>query len=819
MDTYFTEVLLPLALPNTFTYRLPTNMEAYLQVGMRVVVPFGKKLMTGIAASIHKQPPQGYTARYIDTLLDDYPVVTKHQLQFWEWMSTYYMCHQGEVLLAALPVGLRLSSESQYIINPAFDGDLGNWSDRERALIEVLALREVMTPDEVAEFLGIKTVQPVLKKLLEAGVVLVMEDLKERYRPKIETYVRLSPGCNDEEGLKSAFARLERAARQLDVLMHFVQLSARYSDSPREVKRSILQKHANCSSSIVKQIADKGIFELYEQEVDRIPHTARDPSARLELSTAQQRCVEGIQDAFRQKEVCLLQGITGSGKTEIYISLIRERLQKGEQVLYLLPEIALTTQIITRLQRYFGDAVVVYHSRFNQNERVEIWHKVRHNNEGNGCVVLGARSALFMPFKNLGLVVVDEEHESSFKQFDPAPRYHARDAAIVLAAHFKAKTLLGSATPCVESLYNAEKGKYAHVLLQERYGGIALPKIIPALLNRQTAPSGYFTQLLLEEMGRALERKEQIILFQNRRGYAPVLVCQSCGWSPECTRCDVSATYHKSAERMVCHYCGNKYNLPPTCPACGSHKLKLAGFGTERIEEELPVFFPDAKIARLDYDTTRSKHAYTQILSQFQDREIDILIGTQMVTKGLDFDGVSTVGILNADLLLRYPDFRASERGFQLITQVAGRAGRRQKQGNVFVQTREPDSWLMLQIINGNYEAIYKHEIDERHKYGYPPFVRLLLLTFQHREQELTDYAAAEFARRLEGFLPRKCILGPEYPHVARIKNRYHKQLMLKLTPNMPLAATKKSLQDFASAFFAEKAFKGVRLVVNVDPQ
>ena len=796
-----------------------------MEPGMRVVVPFGKKLMTGVVAELHTKPPKGYTAKYVDALLDEYPVVNPEQLKFWNWMADYYMCHRGEVLLAALPVGLRLSSESRYIINPAFDGSLGEWPDRERSLIEALAEREVMSPDEVSDFLGIKTVQPVLKKMLDAGVVLVMEDLKERYKPKVETIVTLSEGCRDEDGLRAAFDRLERAPKQLEVLMTYIRLSGRYEGTEREVKRTVLQKHAGSTSTVVKQVADKGIFELVDREVGRLPEATADEDARLELSSAQQHADDELTTFFAEKAkdtahpVALLHGITASGKTEVYINRMKAEIESGRQVLYLLPEIALTTQIITRLQRYFGDATVVYHSRFNQNERVEVWNKVRTNNGGKGCVILGARSAVFLPFVKLGLVIVDEEHESSFKQFDPAPRYNARDSAIVLAGLFGAKTILGSATPAIESLHNAERGKYGIVKLTERYGGINLPEIKPALLNRQTAPSGYFTQMLLDEMGKALERKEQVILFQNRRGFAPVLVCESCGWSPECTRCDVTATYHKAADRLVCHYCGNKYNLPPTCPACGSHKLKLAGFGTERIEEELPVFFPDAKIARLDYDSTRSKHAYVQILSDFEDRNIDILIGTQMVTKGLDFDGVSTVGILNADLLLKYPDFRAAERGFQLITQVAGRAGRRQTRGTVFVQTREPESWIIQKVIENNYADVYIKEIDERRQFLYPPFARLILLTFKHRELELTDYCAAEFTKGIEGMLPKECILGPEYPHVARIKNRYHKQLMLKILPNMPLSQTKRKIADYAAAFFANKTFRAVRLTINVDPQ
>lgn len=826
MKTFFAEIILPLALPNTFTYRLPRNMEAFAEPGMRVVVPFGKKtkLLTGIVYEIHERAPRERSVKYIDALLDNFPVVTERQLRFWDWLAAYYMCTRGEVLAAALPAGLRLSSESRYIINPAFDGDLEEFSEREIGLIEALSAREMMTADEVSDFLEIKTVQPVLKKLLESGAVLIFEDLREKYKPKKETFVRLAPGCSDEDGLRAAFDSLERAPKQLEVLMTFVQLTGAYRGGEAELKAGVLRKHAGCSGAVIKAISRKGIFETEERQTDRIRPDAADPDARLVLSPAQQAADAGIEAAFSERRktgknpVVLLEGVTGSGKTEIYIKRIKDELDAGRQVLYLLPEIALTTQIILRLQRYFGEKTVVYHSRFNQNERVEVWQKVRKNNAGQGCVVLGARSAVFLPFNSLGLVIVDEEHETSFKQFDPAPRYNGRDAAILLGSLFDIPVLLGSATPSVESLYNAEKGKYARVSLSERYGGIALPEIVPALLNRQTAPSGYFTTALIEHMERALQRKEQVILFQNRRGYAPVLVCESCGWSPECVRCDVSATYHKAADRLVCHYCGNKYNLPPVCPSCGSHKLKLAGFGTERIEEELPVFFPDAKTARLDYDSTRSKYAYLRILSDFEDRNTDILIGTQMVTKGLDFDGVSTVGILNADLLLKYPDFRATERAFQLITQVAGRAGRRGKRGKVFVQTREPDSLVMQRIIAGDYASVYRDEIAERRQFGYPPFTRLILFTLKHREAELIDFCAAGLAVELRTFLPESSVLGPEYPHVARIKNRYHKQIMLKITPDMALSETKRRLRDLTGAFFARKEFRAVRLSIDVDP-
>jgi primosomal protein N' (replication factor Y) len=815
LKVFFVDVLLPLALPKAFTYRVPQNMLDFIAVGVRVIVPFGKhKLYTGLIVRIHQQAPTGYTAKYIDDVPDSMQVVNERQLNFWSWISDYYLCTRGEVMLAALPAAMRVGSETKFIPNPAFDGDVSSFSPREQSLLDVLIQREVMTEPEISEVLEVKNGYPIIRRLIDAAAILVMEDMKKGFEPRMEKFVRLAPACSDEEGLEAAFRSLARAPKQEALLMTFVSLSDRYGGEEKEVKRSVLLKRSDASSSQLKELVKKEIFEVYEKETDRIDYSKKAGLLPPELSAAQEKAFEQIRSESR--DIILLHGVTSSGKTEIYISLIREQLAAGKQVLYLLPEIALTTQMINRLKAHFGEQVVVYHSRYTQNERVEIWNKVLENDPEKARIVLGARSSVFLPFENLGLVIVDEEHETSYKQFDPAPRYHGRDAGLVLASIHGAKTILGSATPSLESYYLAKRGKYGYVSVDERYGGMELPLVEPVALSGQG--QGYFSKKLLEEMQLALDQNEQVILFQNRRGYAPVLICETCGWSPECTRCDVSLTYHKSLERFVCHYCGNKYNRPANCAACGSHSLRLAGFGTERIEEELPIHFPDATVARLDLDSTRSKYAYRQILTDFQNGSIDVLIGTQMITKGLDFDRVSLVGILNADLLLKFPDFRAAERAYQLMTQVAGRAGRKNRRGKVIIQSRDPEGWLIRQVMDGNYEQVVSKELQERRQFAYPPFTRLIKLTFRHRESELVDYCAAEFKKHLLTILPESDVLGPEYPMVARVKNRYHKNILLKVSRNKDVRNVKEGLKSIAGPFFAQKEFKAVRLIINVDP-
>jgi primosomal protein N' (replication factor Y) len=817
LNVYFADIILPLAIPKTYTYRIPQNMEGFIEVGSRVTVPFGKnKLYTGIVDRIHEAAPAGYTAKYLDDILDENSLINQKQLDFWNWISSYYMCTKGEVMLAALPSALRLSSETKYIPNPAFDGDITGLSDREQLLLQVLNDREIMSAKEVSDFLEIQSIAPVMKKLLDASAVLIMEDMKEGVKPKMETFVSLSEACSDEEGLEAAFRSLVRAPKQEELLMAFVQLSNRYGEEEKDVSRPVLIKRANASSAQVTALVKKGIFILTEKEIGRLRSGDEASVGSLKLSTEQIRAFSEIKESFRSKAVTLLHGVTSSGKTEIFISLIKEQLARDKQVLYMLPEIALTTQMINRLKAHFGDLVAVYHSRFSQAERVELYQLISKNDPHKARVILGARSSVFLPFSNLGLIIVDEEHESSFKQYDPAPRYHGRDAAIMLANLHGAKTLLGSATPSFESYYNAKSGKFGYVEIKERFGGVQLPEMQIASLAGK-GREGFLTKELKEAISTTLDQNEQVILFQNRRGYAPILLCNTCGWSPECTRCDVSLTYHKTLDRFVCHYCGNRYSAPPSCAACGSHSLRLAGVGTERIEEELPIYFPEAQIARLDLDSTRSKHAYSRILADFQNGAIDILIGTQMITKGLDFDRVSLVGILNADLLLRYPDFRSIERAFQLMTQVAGRAGRKKK-GTVIIQSQDPNQWVIQQVKNGNYEGVLNQEMKERREFLYPPFTRLIKLTVQHKSLELVDYCAAQLKEELLKLTSEQFLLGPEYPVVARVKNRYNKNIMIKLNRNQNVADFKTRMKDLLGPFFARKEFKPVRLIVNVDP-
>lgn len=819
LKVFFADIVLPLALPKTFTYRIPQNMVGFVEEGIRVVVPFGKsKLYTGIIERIHDRAPVGYTAKYIDDVLEENALINDRQMKLWDWVASYYVCTKGEVMLAAMPSSMRLGSETKYIPNPAFEGDVTGLSDKEQQLLEVLTDREVMTALEVSNVLEIKNIQRSMKRLLEASAVLVLEDLKEGFKPKMVKFVRLTESCVDEEGLEAAFRSVQRAPKQEELLMAFVQLSERYSSESKEVQKTVLQKRAGATSTQVAALQKKGIFDIYEKEVGRLIYGEGGGAGPIELSPIQKQALDQIVKSFEEKSVTLLHGVTSSGKTEIYISLIKEQLEKGKQVLYMLPEIALTTQMINRLKAHFGDLVAVYHSRFSQNERVELWQTIADRNSSKAKVILGARSALFLPFSDLGLVIVDEEHETSFKQFDPAPRYNARDAAIVLSGIHGAKALLGSATPSFESYFNAKQGKFGYVQVSERFGGVELPKIEPVSLAKADSEGGYFSKELMVGIREALEKNEQVILFQNRRGYAPILLCNTCGWSPECTRCDVTLTYHKAQDRFVCHYCGNRYTAPPNCAACGSHGMRLAGVGTERIEEELPIYFPDATVARLDLDSTRSKNAYSRILTDFQNGSIDILIGTQMITKGLDFDRVTLVGILNADLLLRFPDFRAGERAYQLMTQVAGRAGRKEKQGKVIIQSKDPTQWLIQQVKNGNYKGVLNQEIKERKEFAFPPFTRLIKLTLQHREAEMVDYCAAELKIELLTLLPEQSILGPEYPQVARVKNRYNKNILLKLHRNQNPATFKLKMKNLTGPFFARKEFRSVRLIINVDP-
>jgi primosomal protein N' (replication factor Y) len=813
----FVDVIIPVAIPNLLTYRVPRDLEEVIKPGVRVIVQLGKsKLHTAIVRKVHGQPPRDYTAKSIEYLLDEEPIVLEHQMRFWEWMADYYLCTTGEVLGAALPSTMKLASETKIVLSEREGADESSLSDREFLVLEALEIQKKLQISEIAEILGIKTVQPIIKGLIDKGFATTEEELKHRYKPKTEEVLCLSEDYHDDDLLGALCNELEkRAPKQMDLLLAYLRENPDHNEGVAKVP---LQKKAEVTASVSKSLIEKGVFRLKRRDVNRLPDYEGGTIDSLKLSSAQQQAFEEVKTHFEEKDIVLLHGVTGSGKTEIYVKLIEEALERNEQVLYLLPEIALTTQLIERLRKYFGDEVGVYHSKFNQQERAEVWLRMLKTDAYK--IVIGARSSLFLPFNNLGLVIVDEEHETSFKQHHPAPRYNGRDAAIVLALQAKAKVLLGSATPAIESYYNAEQGRYGLVELTERYGGVIMPEILCAdirkELQRKTMRS-HFTGFLIEQIEDALKRGKQVILFQNRRGYAPLWRCATCGWVPECERCDVSLTYHKRAHHLNCHYCGYTTNPPVTCKACGSSNLTDVGFGTEKIEEDLNELFPKAKVARMDLDTTRSKHAYVDLLTAFDDGDIDILVGTQMVTKGLDFENVALVGVLNADQMLKFPDFRAFERAYQLMTQVSGRAGRKSERGKVVIQTYDPEHWVIRQVINGDYDKLYKHETIERKGYVYPPYVRLIRLNLRHKDKGFARKSAVTLANMLKAELGNR-VVGPEAPYIERVNNYYHQNILLKVERSASVSKFKSIVRDNIQRFHAEKENRSVRIVPDVDP-
>jgi primosomal protein N' (replication factor Y) len=694
--TLFVEVILPLAIAKNYTYRVPFELNNLIAIGKRVVVQFGKsKLYTAVVAAITEHPPEKYEAKYLLEILDDRPVVTERQLHFWKWLGEYYMCNDGEVMNAALPSALKLASETKIELNKEFEYDKATLHDKEFLIVEALEIQPELTISDIAKLLSQKTVMPLLKGLFEKNIINISEEVNDRYKPRKRTFLTLSPVYQDQENLKELFAILEkRAPKQADAVLAYIKL-ARHQ---KTVSKNELIEESGAGASSIASLIEKEILIAEEKNISRLYFEEEDLNANFELSEQQQQVLTDIKHQFAQKDVVLLHGVTSSGKTQIYIRLIEQMIAQGKQVLYLLPEIALTTHIIERLRQYFGTSIGVYHSRFNDNERVEVWQKVL-NNEYK--VVLGARSSVFLPFADLGMIIVDEEHETSYKQFDPAPRYNARDAAIFLANMHQGKVLLGSATPSFESYFNARTHKYGFAELTERYGGVELPTIEVVSIAEETKKKtiqSHFTSVLMADIQTALTNKEQVILFQNRRGYAPVLLCKICAYTPKCINCDVSLTYHKHSGKLHCHYCGYKEDTPPICPACGSTHLEYRGFGTEKIEDELSIILPEARITRMDLDTTRSKNSLQNILNDLEEKKIDILVGTQMVAKGLDFADVTVIGIINADSLLKYPDYRANERSYQMLAQVSGRAGRRGKQGKVVIQTYDPSHRVITAI-------------------------------------------------------------------------------------------------------------------------
>ena len=816
----YIDVIVPLPLSGTFTYSVPDEWADAVRIGMRVVVPFGKKKMyTAIVSIIHTHKPELlYEVKDVICLLDNQPVLRYPQLKFWEWVGAYYQAYPGDVYQAAVPAGLKLESETRVCINPDFEAE-HILSGKEQRILDALSDGKSVNVAELNKVTEIRDVLPTLKILLEKGAVEVSEELTEKFRAKTDTFVRLSDDARHEENLRRIFDELGRAKKQLDILMMYIDLSKCLIPArQREVTRKELLEKSGASPAVLAALVERGVLETYLKEIGRLDISDLPTNAVYALNEFQQTALSSIEKQFKEKPVVLLHGVTSSGKTEIYIHLIQKVLDEGKQVLYLVPEIALTTQLTSRLKRVFGKRLGVYHSKFSDAERVEIWNNVL--NDKSYEVIIGVRSSIFLPFRQLGLVIVDEEHESSYKQYDPAPRYHARNAAIVLASMHGAKTLLGTATPSIESYFNTETGKYGLVELHQRHEEMQLPEIVVVDTKEayhKKRMEGHFSDVLLEKIAKALGNNEQIILFQNRRGYAPYIECKGCAYVPKCKNCDVSLTVHKVFNTLTCHYCGYTEPIPTICPVCKTPNLNTKGFGTEKIEDEIRQIFPDARVSRMDLDTTRSKKSYEKLITDFENHKVDILIGTQMVTKGLDFEHVSLVGILNADNMLNFPDFRAHERAYQLMAQVSGRAGRKNKRGLVVLQTSQPEHTVIGQVIRNDYAAMYKLQTEERKQFKYPPYFRMIQVTLRHKDVKVLQQAAFTLAGQLRAiFGPR--VLGPIDPVVSRIQNLFIKQIILKIENEASPAKAKEMLQHASDELLTQSRFKAVRIGLDVDP-
>ncbi len=819
----YADVLVPVPIMGSFTYRIPPEMADTLQVGHRVIVPFGrKKFYTGIVTGLSNIGPDDYEVKDIAFQLDSKPILLHPQLKFWQWVADYYLCTPGEVMRAAMPAGLKVESETFIMPNPDYvESESDRLTQRELAVMELLLGTDKKMPlDMIGKKTGFSNIAGIANGLLAKGAVLISENLVERYRSRKETYVRLTIPKGDTDGLHKFFDSVKSGGKQERALLALIELSGfmRPGEEVKTVTRTELIERAAVTTTVVAAMAKKGIVEIYTREINRFSYSGLVVGTLPVLSESQSKALDSIHKSWFNHDITLLHGVTSSGKTELYIHLIDYVMKQGRQVLYLVPEIALTTQLTARLQRVFGDKVIIYHSKFSDNERVDLWRKLLESSEP--CVVIGARSSVFLPFASLGLVIVDEEHESAYKQQDPAPRYNARDAAIVLASMHGAKTLLGSATPSIETYYKATAGRFGLVELTERYEGMKLPEmrlIDMADARKKGLVTGTFafeTERLVNE---SLRRGEQSILFINRRGYAPIARCKLCGYVPKCNNCDVSLTYHRHSDKLVCHYCATPYSVPDVCPACQEPGIEVLGYGTERVEEEVDSLFGNATIVRMDLDTTRSKDSYETIIDNFSKGKAQILVGTQMVTKGLDFDRVSTVGVINADSVINFPDFRASERAFNMIEQVAGRAGRRNDNGVVAIQTYNPSHPVLSYLLSHDYKGFYEHELAERRQYSYPPFVRVIYIYIKHRDQAAVSTIAFEYASRLHSLLGNR-VSGPDEPHVARVQSLYIRRIMLKIENNASITKVKKLLNDVRIEMTNRKLLSGAVLYYDVDP-
>lgn len=814
-EVYYVDVLLPLHLPGTYTYRVPQEYNGQVMAGARVVVQFGAKsarMYSAVVRRIHQEAPM-HKSKYIVAVLDTEPVVTEQQMEFWEWMARYYMCSPGDVMAVALPSGLKLASESAVAIHPDFSGELSSLTKYERMVVDLLSEHPVMRVLDISRAIGLQKIMPLIRSMIEREIVMMDEELRQRFVPKKAPYISLSDDYRSEEAQKKLFDELERKKRvkQVELMMQFLQLS--HFGKEAVAKRELPQ------GSALQTLVKNGVFTVEERIESRLRNYSDkdlvDPQS-IVLNEEQQTAYSQL-DNKSEHATSLLHGVTSSGKTEVYIKLIDNIVRNGGQALFLLPEIALTAQIINRLRKYFGHKVGVYHSRFSASERTEVWHRTL---SGEYQVLLGARSAIFLPFKDLRLVIVDEEHDVSYKQFEPSPRYHARDAALYLARLWNAKTVLGSATPSVETFHNALDGKYGLATMTKRYGGFDLPEVTCVDMkeaHRQGLVKGHFSVTLLQAIEEALSKKQQVILFQNRRGFSLRLECDDCHEVPHCIHCDVSMVYHKATNSLRCHYCGYSIPVPSECPACHSTHLKMTGVGTERIEEDLQILFPSANVARMDLDSTLQKNQYLEILSDFEHRRIDILVGTQMVTKGLDFEHVSVVGIINADNIINYPSFRSYERAFQQMTQVSGRAGRHNGGGRVIIQTYNPHHQVIANVMNNDYQGLYNEQIQERRVFRYPPFYRLIEITLKHRDSNVLNAAADWMAFQLRGTFATR-VLGPEYPLVSRIRGLYLKQITLRFDRTEPIADAKRVIRQVGDDLTKQEGWSGVTIIYDVDP-
>jgi primosomal protein N' (replication factor Y) (superfamily II helicase) len=820
MPQLFADIVLPVPLPKLFTYSVPEAFRPTLVKGQRVVVSFGsKKLMSGLVFCIHSKAPEAYETKPIQSVLDSHAVVTEQQLALWQWMAGYYQCTLGEVYKAALPSGLKLESETRVFCNPDFEAP-SDLSERAITLLEFLSHKKHATINQINDITGLKNSYGLIKELLELQALFVNEQLSAAFRPKTESVLGLHAGIRSEENLKIVFDQLARAPKQLQLLMTFLQQVGGVEKAVEggRVARADLLAAVESGTNALNELLKKNCLIQEKHEVSRLNQLNHAVIEKKRLSLEQSEALNEVKLGFAAGKPVLLHGVTSSGKTELYIHLIEEVIKNGQQALYLLPEIALTTQITTRLKAHFGNDLGIYHSRFSDDERVEVWNNLL--SENGYKVVLGVRSAVFLPFNHLRLIIVDEEHENSFKQYDPAPRYHARDVAMVMGKQYEANVLLGTATPSLESYYHAKCNKFVLVDLTTRFEGMQLPEIVVVNTReaqRKKMMQSHFTPQLVDYMTKALERKEQIILFQNRRGFAPYLECTACGWIPKCQHCDVSMTYHKHIHHMVCHYCG--YSVPnySTCQACESPAMQLKGFGTQKIEEDIQALFPGAGVARMDYDTTRSKKGYENIIGSFEQGRLDILVGTQMVTKGLDFDRVSLVGILNADSMLNNPDFRAFERSFQMMAQVSGRAGRKNRRGTVVLQTGDPEHPVIQFVRSNNFSGFYEQQIAEREQFKYPPFYRLIHLTIKHKNRTTVNQAANALAGNLRAVFGSR-ILGPQEPPVSKIQDHHLQKIMLKLERTASPVKAKDLMQDCINRIIAHPPWRYVLVVADVDP-